>query len=329
MRTRLCLFGLLLVLVASPCLAFHGERSLLFEDFEAVSPPAPPAGWVVVNPAGDAGTWEARPYGGVAWGVRCIRYRCDAVQPADDWVFTTALTLSAGVQYDLSYMVRGGLTAPFTNLEVFVGTAPTPGAMTTVLRPLHPVDWSSYVEEAGSFVPPVGGTYYIGWHAVGPAAAARLFLDEVDVTTPETGLRLSLGVTKELDLAPLVFSPSDTVDVCVYVENLGAASQLVNTRFTVGRYPSNTELDFYITGPTGRLPIINMFQKLGELTDAHFSSLGPGQITGRPVNLWSWYEFDTPGVYTIEAHYRNYSDPGGLGAWKGELVADPVTITIE
>ena len=60
---------------------------------------------------------------------------------------------------------------------------------------------------------------------------------------------------------------------------------------------------------------------------------GTGTSTGRfdtdqAQYLWQ-NDFALPGEYVIEVHYRNYSDPGGLGAWQGELVADPVTITIE
>jgi hypothetical protein len=329
MTRRLCVVGILLVLLASPCLAFHGERSLLFQDFEAASPPALPAGWAAFNPAGDTGAWEARPYGGVPWGVQCVRYRSDPLMPADDWVFTAAVTLSAGVPYDLSYLVRCGATATPMSLEVFAGTTPTPGAMTFVVLPIHPITNTTYTEETGVFVPPASGTYHFGWHVLGPPAAGRLFVDDVDVTTPETGLKLSLGLARELDLVPLVFTSSDTVDVCVYIENLGAATEVLNTRFTVGRYPSKTELDFYITGPMGRLPVINLFEKLGQLKASDFAPVAPGEVAGKTLNLWSWYEFNVPGEYVIEAHYRNYSDPGALGAWQGELVADPVTITIE
>lgn len=321
--------GLLLILLASPCFAYHGERSLLFENFESVAPPTLPAGWVVLNPAGDVGAWEVRKFGGVPWGVQCIRYRGDPANPADDWFFTPAVNLSAGVPCSVSCMVRTSVTTTLMNLEVYAGTAATPASMVHVVKPIHVVDWTSYAEETGAFVPPAAGAYYIGWRVVGPPGTGRLDVDDVDVTVPETNLRLSLGMTRELDLVPLVFSSDDTMEACAYVENVGAASPMLNTRFSVGRWPSATELDFNITGPAGRLPIINMFAKMGDLKSSHFTPLAPGQIAGKTLNLWGWYQFDLPGVYTIEVHYRNYSDPGGLGAWKGELVADPVTITIE
>jgi hypothetical protein len=126
-----------------------------------------------------------------------------------------------------------------------------------------------------------------------------------------------------------VFSPNDTMEACVYVENAGSSAPVINNRFAVGRWPSNTELDFVVTGPTGRLPIINMFAKAGELKATHFAALAPSQLAGKTLNLWSWYQFDVPGTYVIEVRYRNYSDPAGLGAWKGVLVSDPITISIQ
>jgi hypothetical protein len=329
MTTRWIIVGLLLVLVASPGLAYQGDRSLLYETFESAVPPTLPVGWTVLNPNGDAGTWGVRRYGGVPWGVQCIRYRSDVVNPADDWIFTPAVNLASTAPCSVRYMVRGSATVPPLTLGVYAGTAPTPASMVLMVQPGHVVDGESYAQETGVFVPPTAGAYYIGWRVAGPPGTGRLDVDDVDVSVPETGLRLSLGMTRELDLVPLAFSPNDTMEACAFIENVGTASSVLNTRFSVGRWPSATELDFYVTGPTGRLPIINLFAKMGNLRTSHFTTLAPGQIAGKTLNLWGWYQFDTPGVYTIEVHYRNYSDPGGLGAWKGELVADPITLTIE
>jgi hypothetical protein len=258
-----------------------------------------------------------------------MRYISDPVQPANDWFFTSAVNLAGGVPCNVTYMVRTSSSGAPLNLEILAGTAPTPGGMTYVMLGLHQVDWESYTEETGSFVPGMPGAYYIGVHVTGPPAMGRLYIDEVDITIPETDLKISVGMSRELDLVPLVFSPNDTMEACVYIKNMGTGSPVINKRFSVGRQPSDTELDFYVIGPTGRLPIINMFAKMGELKAAHFAALPPDSVAGKTLNLWGWYQLDVPGNYAIEVHYRNYSDPGGLGAWKGELVSDPITITIQ
>lgn len=319
----------LVLLLATPCLAYYGEESLLHETFESVAPPAVPVGWLVLNPAGDTGTWVTRPIGGVPWGVQCLRYRGDVLQPADDWVFTAAVTLTSGVPCGLRYMVRSGASGAPQNLEIFAGTAQAPGAMTIPVKPMTPVAQPAYAADSVTFIAPTSGTYYIGFHVVGPPGGARLDVDDVRVTVPETDLRLALGLSKELDKLPLVFGPNDTIDACVTIENAGSGAPVVNHRFAVGRFPSAAELDFVVIGPAGRVPILNEFEKLGEVEAKYFAPLSSLDLVGKTLNLWSWYSFDLPGVYVIEVRYHNDADPGGLGAWRGTLVSDPVTITIQ
>jgi len=329
MATRIACIVLVLGALASPCLASYGEKSLLYETFESVTPPAMPAGWTILNVAGDEGTWLTRPIGGVPWGVQCLRYHPGAVQPADDWFFTGPVTLSAGTPCGVRYMIRAGSAGTPQNVEVFAGTAPSPGAMVNLVKPIAPVTWSTYTADSASFVPPAPGAYYIGFHVVGPPGGARLDLDDFRVTIPETDLRLDLGLSRQIEKLPLVFTSSDSIETCVYLENTGTGTPLVNNRFAVGRYPSRAELDFSITGPAGRLPIINLFEKLPSLRASDFVSLPAQEVAGKVLSLWSWYRFDLPGTYVIEVIYRNDSDPSGLGAWQGTLVSDPLTITIQ
>jgi hypothetical protein len=329
MSTRTTWVVLLALFLATPSLAYLGEESLLYETFQSISPPALPVGWSMLNVGGDAGRWMTRPIGGVPWGVQCLRYRSDALMPADDWVFTSAVTLTAGIPCGIRYMVRSGVLGPPQILEILAGTAPAPGAMIIPVKPLAPVVPTTYAADSVSFVPPVSGVYYVGFHVSGPPGGARLNLDDIRVTRPETGLRLALGLSKEIDKVPLVFSPNDTIETFAYIENTGPGTAVVNRRFAVGRFPSDAELDFVVTGPAGRVPILNLFEKLGEVEVSQFTSLVSQDVAGKVLNLWSWYSFDLPGVYVIEARYHNDADPGGLGAWRGTLVSDPVTITIQ
>ncbi|MFH1221411.1 MAG: hypothetical protein V1694_13290 [Candidatus Eisenbacteria bacterium] len=329
MKARLLLAGFLVVLFVLPAFAFYGEKSLLFENFESISPPALPAGWATLNPDGDTGQWQTRSYGGVKWGKQCIRYFSDPVTPAEDWFFTSGVSLTAGGPCNFKFMSETSWATRPLFLEVWAGTSQVPGSMTTIVVLGHWVSWDSFTEEIGSFAPPIAGIYFIGFHVTGPSASGRVQIDDVNVTIPETDLRLAIGMTKEIELVPLVYSSSDSIQSCIYIENIGTSGTVINKRFSVGKWPSDVELDVRVTGPTGLLPCINMFAKMGDLKASHFAALDPDSTAGKVLNLWSWYRFDTPGAYTIEAHYRNYADPGALGAWKGELVSDPVLITIQ
>ncbi len=329
MAKRMALVALLVVVLVSPSQAFFGEKSLLFETFESVSPPALPAGWAALNVAGDDGTWLTRPIGGGPWGVQCLRYRSSLAQPADDWFFTSAVNLPAGVPCGVRYMIRAGASGAPLAIEIFAGATPAPVGMVQAVKPLTPVTWTTYTADSASFIPPAPGMYYVGFHVVGPPAGTRLDLEDFRVVIPETDLRLNLGMSRELERVPLVFGSNDTMEVCVYVENMGSGAPVLNNRFAVGRWPSDAELDFVITGPAGRLPVINLFEKMGEVKAADFAALSPQQVLGKILNLWSWYQFDAPGSYVVEVRYHNDSDPGGLGAWRGTLVSDPLTITIQ
>jgi hypothetical protein len=74
---------------------------------------------------------------------------------------------------------------------------------------------------------------------------------------------------------------------------------------------------------------IILYERMGPLEPHHFSALQPDSMSGKFLDLYVWYDFATPGEHTIQAFYRNYADPFGLGAWMGELASDPVVIMIE
>ncbi len=327
----LVLTGVLLAtVIALPSLAGVGFEYLLYEDFESISPPALPSGWSIVNPDGDAGAWQTRAYGGVTWGRQCIRYKGDAVIPANDWFFTSGVQLAGGESYEVVFMTRVSSALQPYNLSVFAGTGQNPGDMTDMVANV-PVTWTEYEETGGGFIAPATATYYFGFYCAAPAGVLRLFVDDVRVMANENGLQLGLGMVKSLYEDPPVYGAGDdTVSAFVYLKNAGPSAEVVNTRFAVGKWPSDTELQFVVMGPDGiERPIINMFSKSRPPGPGDFHALQPDSTAGKVVNLWNWYEFDMIGDYTIMAIYRNYGDPGGLGAWTGRLESDPVVITVE
>jgi hypothetical protein len=327
MRAKCLLVGILLLGIAVPALAGTGWRSLVFEDFESKIPPALPTGWVTLNPNSDQGAWETWDHGGVEWGRNCARYTGDPANYPDDWIMTPGVALTAGTVCTVKFMTRATwIGNPFT-LEVRAGIAQNPGDM-TILALSQPILFEAYAADSGSFVVPATGTYYIGFHVTGAPGIRRLYLDDVEVDVPETGLILALGMSKSLEQVPLVYSVGDTIEAVVMLANTGAAPVLVNKRFAVGTYPGEVELDFYVTGPDGlRVPCINMFAKMADLKTSDFTALQPDSLTGKVLDIRGWYGFYTPGAYSIQVHYRNrWRTTGG---WMGELVSDPLAITIQ
>jgi hypothetical protein len=155
-------------------------------------------------------------------------------------------------------------------------------------------------------------------------------VDDVNLLKEETDLDISMGMVKSLFVDPPTYTMGDdTISAFVALENTGTVAKTVNGRFAVGKYPADTELQFTVVGPDGlERPVAAMFSKSRPPGAGDFLALQPDSVAGKVVNLWNWYEFDMIGDYTIWATYRNYSDPGGLGAWMGELETDPVVITV-
>ena len=106
LRTKSFIMAILVLGLALPSFAGYGYRSVLFENFESISPPNLPSGWATVNANGDQGIWETRRYNGVKWGRNCIRYVRDPLTPANDWVFTSGVDLLVGEDYTLEFMYR-------------------------------------------------------------------------------------------------------------------------------------------------------------------------------------------------------------------------------
>jgi hypothetical protein len=330
-KAKLVSVIVLLLLFGTPLLASHGFRSVFYEDFEGISPPALPAGWVTVNANGDTGTWDTRTYGGYKGGPNCMRYFRDPYQGADDWFFTSGISVTAGQTYTLEFMYRASDAAFPEALSVFAGTAQNAGGMTIPLWSDPAITNTDFLEAVGGFVAPSSGTYYIGFHAESAVNMRRLYVDDLNLTVPETDLELRMGLTQELyQTGTLTYTLGDSIECMTYIVNNGSTPVVINEAFSVGSGGRKTYVDFEIEDPFG-LPVTCLiyYSKMGPLEPHHFSALYPDSVSGKFIDLYEWHDFREVGLHTIRAHYRNYTDPFSTGAWMGELVSDPVVIELE
>ncbi len=331
MRIRLLLACLLVAVLAVPAFSQMGCKTVLREDFESISPPDLPPDWAVVNANGDLGEWGTRGYGGVKWGKQCIRFTSDPVNPGDDWFFTEGVYLDVTQYYEIFWMLRTS-DSLYHDLRVYLCTAQHPDSAFQLVA-LNVGNCPEYEGDrtmGHNVSPPQSGTHYIGFHAASPPNSGRLYIDDIELWIYETDLQLLLGATKEIEGYPPTYGPNDTIEVFTGLKNYGTDTPVVNKRLSVGRWPSDVELEFVVVGPDGlQRPCLNMYAKKGLLNDSHFQYLPPDSTVGKNVNLWTWYNFDMLGPYSIWAVYRNFSDPGGLGAWIGEIRSNPITVTIE
>jgi hypothetical protein len=149
-----------------------------------LTPPALPGGWTALNVNADAYTWITGPtIPNSSPNSLYIRWNGSAAM--NDWVFTPAVSLTAGISYTFEYKYNtgGGYTE---KLAFAYGNAPSVAGMTT---PLWSADITNtaYITRKEVIIPETTGTYYFGWHAFSAADTYYIILDDISMyVTPPT-----------------------------------------------------------------------------------------------------------------------------------------------
>lgn len=117
---------------------------------------------------GDNSTWQF-------YTDRAI-YRYNTSNNGDDWLFSPNVKLEAGKAYAFTASVKCSSTFYPERLEVKVGDATTPEAMTIEVVPVTDVVWTDPQDVTGTITVPVTGIYHIGFHAVSDADMNQLAL---------------------------------------------------------------------------------------------------------------------------------------------------------
>lgn len=106
----------------------------------------------------------------------------------NDYIFTPAITLTAGQTYQFSFWyITDGLSG-WTSLKAYYGTSNTAAAMTnqigtTVSSPTN----TTYQQFTGNFTPATTGTYYFAIYCQSTSNPWYLTVDDINVLLPCTG----------------------------------------------------------------------------------------------------------------------------------------------
>ncbi len=119
--------------------------------------------------------------------------------PTNDWIYTPALYLTAGSQYQFSYWYITDGYAGWTNLKAAVGSSQTPAAMTTIIGTVANPTNTSYQQYTGTFTPTTSGYYFFGINCVHTTAPWYLSVDDIGV---------------DLVVAPGVPTASNNTPIC-------------------------------------------------------------------------------------------------------------------
>lgn len=102
----------------------------------------------------------------------------------DDWFYLPGFQMTAGQNYDISFLYRVGSTTQPERLEVKAGTAANAAAMTTLLFQDTLITRGTFLNApraSATFTAPTTGVFYFGFHAFSRPGRYRLYVDDVRV----------------------------------------------------------------------------------------------------------------------------------------------------
>ena len=329
MRLLASLPAVLLLALFLPPVQAENRRYLVYEDFTEFLTAAIPPDWAVEDANGDGVTWEAVEWGGVRGGP-AVRYLSNPGGAADDWLASPPLELEPDVDYRVTFHARvTDPTLPHT-LHVLVGTAI--GGGETVLNLPAIMNTDPEMQEA-TFTVDAPGTYYVQFRVTTPADFFALYLSRIIVSEPEENLELIL----ELDAdfyepgEPAVFGEGGEIRCMMLVRNNGTQTVTLNSSLAAGHESDPDAVQAYrVTGPDSEpVPSRGRITLVPPL-DEDFEEVPPGEAVFAFDDLAeSFFDLSAPGVYTVRAVYRNVHLPETGTAWRGKLVSEPVSFTIE
>lgn len=320
----------LLCIVNLSSLAAEGDNYIMLEDFESISPPALPVGWLSLNANHDDRQWESRLFSG-SRGGQCLRYLSHATIPADDWFVTSAISLETSSQYTFHLKSRVTDSSRPHHLTVWTGTSPTTESMTTQILDIPVITAEEITETTGTFSVSTEGLYYVGIHCTSIPNSLAVFVDDVIVSEEETNLGVEVQLTKDFYSENNTYAPDEEIECLVIVKNSGSSPLTVNGLLTVGHTNDpESVLSFIIINPDGEEVPFEARYKPSPPQEEDLQSIATGESVYKYYNLNSGtFDFSLSGIYNIKAVYKNRYRSDALPVWLGRIISSSVSLTVE
>ena len=152
------------------------------ENFDGVTAPALPDGWVAANGATANAGPVGHEYRSPSLGPNAMAISYDPDNAMDDWFFSPPLQLTAGRPYQVEFYRRAQNGSDTERLEVLWGTAPTAAGMTGGQIWSGNFSSTSYSQQTTSIITPAAsGVYFIGWHGTSLADRRGIYVDDISV----------------------------------------------------------------------------------------------------------------------------------------------------
>ncbi len=204
--------------------------------------------WTVIdnNASSSANTWT--------YSDGEALYTEDRYYAADDWLIAPAVTLEAGVTYEISYYIinRSNYSTDKQKYAITVGTDATIEAQATILAYNESFNTKTYSARTCKFTPTEAGTYYLGVHLysnkyMGNCGFQKFEIARAAVTPAQVSdLAITAGAQGALTAtlnwtAPTTTSEGGTLTDLVGVKVMRGTDQLADLPATAGQAMSYTD----------------------------------------------------------------------------------------
>ena len=300
----------LATILPDPCLPGIGVTRVYLQDF---SSSGLPSCWSVENGNHDAYQWTIA---GQSYSAPYCAYMNASANPAQDWLFSEPMQLSAGITYHTEYWRRGVSYMNPQTLSLTVGTAPTEGAMTAIIAAPKSFNNTTYQRVLAEFTPPATNSYYFGILCATAGVGGGVYLDDFRVF-PEGTCEAPDAVTVNSTAAP------DSVLLsCVAVGGFGDAGYSYQW-YTGPACVMGNEIPG-VTNATYSTLISGTFSCLAYMTSAATCGRGDSATAtvvpcaSNPVTTWPYLEsFESVLTPNLPDCWRQQDVNGDGRTWVG------------
>ncbi|MDE6288678.1 MAG: choice-of-anchor J domain-containing protein, partial [Muribaculaceae bacterium] len=203
--------------------------------------------YTFIDADGDGRSWNPK----LSSGVSCMKPNTDDVQRNDDWLITVPLHLFAGKKYTFSAMESSALSGSIGETSaMYIGTAPTVEAMTTVLVPTHDITVRDTPVEA-DFTVDADGYYYIGVHCTSDKATSGIYkLSNLAVKEFSEKIEPAAAGTLTYEIAPKGELKATLTYTAPTVDVTGAPLQYLSKVVITTNWAYKTEINDVVPGGT-------------------------------------------------------------------------------
>ncbi len=132
-------------------------------------------GFTCIDGDGDEASWEYSSHWKAAWS------KYNKHEQSDNWLITPPIKFEANSTYRLTFRACAFDEESPERFEVMFGKTPNAEGMTKTIVPATTTKNTSFVTYTGDFTTDANGVAYIGFHAISPANAYRLIVDDIEV----------------------------------------------------------------------------------------------------------------------------------------------------